>query len=430
MQLVEPDVLRAQIEQAFKTYDIGAVKIGMLGSAVQVKTVVQALQGHPSTPVVLDPVLASSSGKPFLDEEGKRALMQDLLPIATIVTPNVPELAILTDKAVEAAEQRLAAGAELMQRGARSVLIKGGHLDDPTDVLLLPESGPISYGRSTVKVVDARGTGCILASFIAAGLANGLNPDAAMKIAKSEMNRALLGAFVAAENSPGLLLTGHQRLTQDGASPPELSGIYFVTDSRLNPEISHMVGARLALEGGARIIQLRDKRLSTPELINLAKRMRGVTRNHGAIFIINDRVDLALAVDAEGVHLGPEDMSPEDARSILGWSKIIGVSVSTVEEAQMVAPYASYLAVGAIFGSSTKNDAGDAVGVERITDIRQAFPEKKIVAIGGINLSNVAFVAAAGADAAAVVSAIICASDPAQATRDLVAEFEKSRQRA
>jgi thiamine-phosphate pyrophosphorylase len=102
---------------------------------------------------------------------------------------------------------------------------------------------------------------------------------------------------------------------------------------------------------------------------------------------------------------------------------LIGVSVSTIEEVRLRGSHASYLAVGAIFGSLTKHDAGDAVGVDRIREIKAAFPEKPIVAIGGINLSNIDSVIAAGADSAAVISAVVCAPDMQAATEELVKRF-------
>lgn len=147
-----------------------------------------------------------------------------------------------------------------------------------------------------------------------------------------------------------------------------------------------------------------------------------------ALLIVNDRVDVALASKADGVHLGPDDMPPRYAREVMGPHKIIGVSIATVGEAKAAAPYASYFGVGAIFGSKTKLDAGAPIGVERIREIKAAFPDIPIVAIGGINAENIALVAQAGADAAAVVSAVVAAPDMEAATRELIARFEAGKQ--
>lgn len=207
-----------------------------------------------------------------------------------------------------------------------------------------------------------------------------------------------------------------------------MQGIYFVTDPDLRPGRSPEEQAQAALAGGTSIMQLRDKSLATPQLIALAKRLNEMARAANALFIINDRVDIALASEADGVHLGSDDMDAKDARRLLGPDKLIGVSVSTVEEAKKVAPYVSYLGVGAIFGSKTKGDAGDPIGLERIREIKAAFPHLPLVAIGGINADNIADVAAAGADAAAVVSAVVCAPDMEAATRELVERFRQGQE--
>jgi thiamine-phosphate pyrophosphorylase len=194
-----------------------------------------------------------------------------------------------------------------------------------------------------------------------------------------------------------------------------INGIYVLTDPRRDPTET----VRAALEGGARIVQLREKSLPTPRLIDFARSLKNLAHEHGAIFIVNDRVDVALAADADGVHLGPDDMHPRDARAILG-ERIVGVSVSTIDEAAPLAPFATYFGVGAIYGSATKLDAGDAVGPQRIAEIRAAFPHMPIVAIGGITRANLAPVRNAGADAAAVVSAVVCEDDMRAATAALV----------
>jgi len=183
------------------------------------------------------------------------------------------------------------------------------------------------------------------------------------------------------------------------------------------------------MDGGAKTVQLRDKDMPLQRLVILAQKMRSSTFSK-MLFIVNDRVDIALASNADGVHLGPDDMAPEDARLLLGPDKLVGVSVATLEEAKAAAPYASYFGVGAIFGTKTKKDAGAAIGAGRLREIKAAFPNIPIVAIGGINLENIAKVAAAGADAAAVVSAVVSAPDMVEATRELSVRFAEGKEKA
>ncbi|HEX5324079.1 MAG TPA: thiamine phosphate synthase, partial [Capsulimonadaceae bacterium] len=155
------------------------------------------------------------------------------------------------------------------------------------------------------------------------------------------------------------------------------------------------------------------------ELIRLARRLCAMAHRAGALFIMNDQVDIALAAGADGVHLGPDDMHPSEARRYMR-EGLVGASVNSVEEAIPLAPFVSYFGVGAIYGSSTKGDAGPPIGTEPIRRISSRFLGIPIVAIGGITKENIATVKRAGADSAAVVSAVVCASDMEQATRDLV----------
>ena len=205
------------------------------------------------------------------------------------------------------------------------------------------------------------------------------------------------------------------------------SGIYFVTDSHLRPDLSLYDMTNIAIEGGATTLQLRVKDIPTQELVTIAKKMNSRCKQAGIIFIVNDRVDVALASEADGVHLGPDDMHPSDARHIMGPDAIIGVSVSTIDEAETIVEYASYLGVGAIFGSSTKSDAGDAVGTERITTIKSNFPMIPLVAIGGINRDNIHSVGAAGADSAAVISSVLLADDPVAMIKTLDSLWKQGR---
>jgi thiamine-phosphate pyrophosphorylase len=181
--------------------------------------------------------------------------------------------------------------------------------------------------------------------------------------------------------------------------------------------------AAAASAGGACAVQLRERRLATPALLTLARELAARAAAANVLFLVNDRVDIALAAGADGAHVGPDDLPPADARRLLGPDRLLGVSVGTVEEAHAAAPHASYFGVGPIFGSRTKSDAGPAVTPARIAEIRAAVPEIPVVAIGGIDAGNIATVAAAGAAAAAVVSAVVTAPDMTAAVRDLVERF-------
>ena len=188
--------------------------------------------------------------------------------------------------------------------------------------------------------------------------------------------------------------------------------------------------ARQAVQGGATLLQLRAERRSTFEQVLLARALRTVTRELHVPLIINDRVDVALAVQADGVHVGHpdvEDMPPELARQLLGPRAILGVSVATPSEAAATAGRgASYLSIGPIFGTASKGDAGPPVGPERLAAVRAAVT-LPLCAIGGVTAANAGRAIAAGADGVAVISAVTMAGDVVAATRELATAVQVDR---
>jgi hydroxymethylpyrimidine/phosphomethylpyrimidine kinase len=190
---VPPDFVRAQIAAAFATREIGAIKIGMLGVRATVEAVSEALPS--SVPIVLDPVLTASSGGVLLDANGRRAMREKLFPRVTLVTPNLPEAAALLDEDPANTELELIAQAQrLLSLGPRAVLIKGGHAigEDAVD-LLVSRSVPARRVASRRANAIRRGTGCALASAIAAGLASGMMLAEACERAKRYIAAILSG---------------------------------------------------------------------------------------------------------------------------------------------------------------------------------------------------------------------------------------------
>jgi len=202
--------------------------------------------------------------------------------------------------------------------------------------------------------------------------------------------------------------------------------LYVVTERKLTGGRPLLEVVEESLAGGATIVQLREKDISTRAFLELAFRVKEVTRRHGATFIINDRVDVAMAAGADGVHLGQDDMPLELARRMMGRQAVIGISVSSVKEAVTAAEGgADYLGVSAIYSTPTKTDA-PAIGLGGLREIRKAV-RLPLVAIGGIHLGNAADVIRAGADGIAVVSAIMSAADPRRAARALLEEVKRAK---
>jgi thiamine-phosphate pyrophosphorylase len=190
----------------------------------------------------------------------------------------------------------------------------------------------------------------------------------------------------------------------------------------------HADVARAALEGGCRFLQLRDKELSTRRLVEVAQEIRELTHAVGATFVVNDRVDVALAAEADGVHLGEEDMPLTVARRLLGSRAIIGASAATVAAARAAeAEGADYLGAGPVFTTGSKADAGEAVGFGPVTLLKAAVGIP-VLGIGGITAANVTGVIHAGADGVAVISAIADAEDMVEATRALLARIREAQE--
>ncbi|WP_374226857.1 thiamine phosphate synthase [Ktedonobacter sp. SOSP1-85] len=177
--------------------------------------------------------------------------------------------------------------------------------------------------------------------------------------------------------------------------------------------------ASAALEGGTTAIQLRDKVASTRVLIEEGQRLRVLTCQHGALLIVNDRLDIALAVEADGLHVGQEDMPISLARRLLGPAYLLGVSVATLAEAeQAISEGADYLSVSPVFSTQSKVDAGEGVGLPVLGEIARQSP-LPVIAIGGIGEENIASIIRAGACGVAVISAVMGAEDVTTAARRL-----------
>jgi thiamine-phosphate pyrophosphorylase len=200
--------------------------------------------------------------------------------------------------------------------------------------------------------------------------------------------------------------------------PFELPKLYPITDRQLSG-LSHAEQVARLIEGGAAFVQLREKRLSPREFYREAEEALKVARAGGAKVIINDRADIALALGADGVHLGQDDMPPEAARALLGEGAVVGFSTHSVEQAVAAARLpVDYVAVGPIFETKSKDKPDPQVGLEGLRRVREAVGVSvKIVAIGGVTRENAPYVLAAGADSVAVISALLRPEDPSEITR-------------
>ena len=194
--------------------------------------------------------------------------------------------------------------------------------------------------------------------------------------------------------------------------------VYLVTDHRDKTDEEFLNIIEEAIKGGTSIVQLREKTASTKDFYKLALKVKEITSKYDVPLLINDRIDIALAIDSDGVHIGQDDMPADIAREIIGDDKILGVSASTVEEAKKAQmDGADYIGSGAVFPTSTKDDA-DSVSKPQLKEIVDSI-DSPVVAIGGITLENANTLKDTGIAGFSVVSAIMSAKDPKEASQKL-----------
>ncbi len=189
------------------------------------------------------------------------------------------------------------------------------------------------------------------------------------------------------------------------------SPLYTIADTLGRAELSFVTLAERLCAGGAKLMQLRVKDLATRDVLAIAREVRTICSRHGCLFIMNDRVDIALAVDADGVHVGQEDLPLTAARHVLGSNKIVGVSTHDPEQAiEAERGGADYIGFGPLFGTMTKATGYTARGLDQLREIR-ALVRLPIVAIGGITAERAPSALAAGANAVAMISDLVLAAD-------------------
>jgi len=206
-------------------------------------------------------------------------------------------------------------------------------------------------------------------------------------------------------------------------------GVYLVTDRTCCGSRGVDDVVRAAIDNGVTLVQLRDKNVDAKPMLALGRRLLALLRPAGIGLIVNDRIDVAQALDADGVHVGQQDIPYPEARRLLGPDKIIGVSVGSEAEAREAAGWAvDYVGVGPVYPTATKPDAGDALGPAETARLA-GISGHRAVAIGGIDAANAAALYAAGLEGVATISAICSAPDPGAATRRLAALMQEHRAR-
>ncbi|XP_010530263.1 PREDICTED: thiamine biosynthetic bifunctional enzyme TH1, chloroplastic [Tarenaya hassleriana] len=413
IHLLPPHFVSLQLKSVLSDFQIDVVKTGMLPSPEIVEVLLQNLSESPVRALVVDPVMVSTSGHILAGPSILSIFREKLLPIADIITPNLKEASALLDGMQLQTVADMRSAAKLIRdMGPRFVLVKGGDLPDSSDSIDVYFDGEEFHELRSprVKTSNTHGTGCTLASCIAAELAKGSSMLSAVKVAKHYVETALdyskdvvIGSGMQGPFDHFLNLKRNHKSSPCRKFNPDSLFLYAVTDSRMNKKWGRsMVDAvKAAIEGGATIIQLREKEVETREFLEVARSCLQICRSSGVSLLINDRIDVALACDADGV---PADV----VRSLLGPEKIIGVSCKTPEQAyQAWKDGADYIGSGGVYPTNTKQN-NLTIGLDGLKTVCMA-SKLPVVAIGGIGVSNardVMQVRAPNLKGVAVVSAL------------------------
>ncbi|KAI5055033.1 hypothetical protein GOP47_0030178 [Adiantum capillus-veneris] len=429
------DIFAMQLESVFSDMEVDVVKTGMLPTAQIINILCSQLNFSPSprSGLVVDPVMLATSGDRLAGHEVLDVLCKKLLPLADIVTPNLAEASILSGrKNLHTLSDMHEAAKVIKDYGPRYVLVKGGHLDgsdDAVDVLYDGESFCELHGVR-IETRNTHGTGCTLASAIAAEMAKGAQVVAAVQAAKHYIQDALqfskrlrIGKGPHGPLNHLFALPKHTEKPKHHIFKPSDLKVYAVTDSGMNRrwQRSTAEAVKSAIEGGATIVQLREKEAESGDFFQEAVCCLEVAREHGVPLVINDRLDVAMACGADGVHLGQSDLPVCEARLLLGPYKIIGASCKTAEQAQKAyQDGANYVGSGGVYPTNTKKN-NKTIGPEGLRTVCESSP-LPVVAIGGINASNVEEVLRsrlANLHGVAVVSALFDKPDIVKETREL-----------
>ena len=487
-----PQVVYDQIVTVMEDIMPDAVKIGMVNDAETLDAIVRALTLHRPRFLVVDPVMVATSGCALMQADALQVMEERLLPMADIVTPNLPEAWTLagTDSSVDEAAQAI------LRLGVKALLIKGGHAEGTTktDYLYVSYDDGVKrteFSSATVDTFNTHGTGCTLSSAIAAMLARGHGMEEAVRQAKMYLTEALkAGADVVVGHGHGpvchfyddtvirsygykvirssgpevIRSSGSEVIRSSGSevirsSSPEVirssgsevmrssdsevirsnrktvkpnnlktlkSKLQFIT--HFTDRYSYLDSAMMALEGGCRWIQLRMKDADEDEIERTARLILPECRRRGAVFIIDDHVELVKRVGADGVHLGKNDMPVDEARRILGDEFIIGGTANTFEDIQRLAAQgADYIGCGPFRFTTTKKNLAPMLGIEGYENIVSLMKTHginlPIVAIGGITYDDIPQVMATGVTGIALSGSVLRADNPVEEMRKIAIQL-------
>ena len=434
---------------AVNVLPVTVVKVGLIGSITQAKKIKEFIQDKKLS-LIFDPVIASTSGAKFIDENFLLFLKEQLLPQTTLLTPNIMEAEVLVNTEINTAEDVVKAAAALLALGVDAVLIKGGHLVDTGQKDIVQDyfsDGTMSFWLSNQKIATqySRGTGCALASAIASSIALGYSLYDAVVIAKMAISQGLRQAFavddVTAVNnlsqSYGTVNITHfpreqidlPLLTYKPIDSLSISSFPECNQPQLGlyPVVDRADWITRLASTGVSTMQLRVKDLTGEQLEDEIKRAIELGVQHNCRLFINDYWQLAIKHKAYGVHLGQEDLDDANISVIKKAGLRLGLSTHCHYEVARAHSYKpSYIACGPVYHTTTKDMPWTPHGLAGLSYWRDVL-NYPLVAIGGINTERFGPIAATGVDSVAMITAITLAKDPCAVASVYMKKFEDAQ---
>lgn len=435
VQFTTPQNLSAQLQTLAKDLPAKTIKIGMVGK-VSLLNIIHDFISQFKGDVILDPVMLSTSGNNLLSEDLPiyRDTLIKLFQHTRIITPNIPETEALLNIKITTLQDMETAATALLKLGARSVLIKGGHLNNAfaNDYW---SDGKNSFWLNSKRIAHLHnhGSGCTLASAIAGALALDFNLEDALVIAKMYVNQGLHGAKSYGKG-PGPV--AHLGWPQHASDLPYLTSHPLETEPKVFPDCGHfalglypivdsVAWLKKLLPLGIKTFQLRIKNTTQVDLENELSAAISLAKYYHARLFINDHWELAIKHSAYGVHLGQEDLETADIHAIYQANLRLGISTHSYAEIAKAHAYKpSYIAYGPIYATTSKPMNFAPQGLESLA-YWQRLLNYPLVAIGGINLSNLKFILDCGVENVALISAITHAKNPIQAAQQLLSMMEE-----
>ncbi|TKB50585.1 thiamine phosphate synthase [Ferrimonas sediminicola] len=453
VERVGDSVFLAQLDTLWRDLPPVAIKVGLLADDVQIRLLAEWLSERPlKVPVILDPVLIASCGDRLSGSDGADSRFDPLLPLVTLVTPNGDELAALTGRPIHCAADVTQASRQLLARGARAVLAKGGHFEPFSGRcvdLYLDGCGHFLLDGPRIDTRNTHGSGCTLSSALAAFLALGYPMEDALVLTRAYLHAGLKQSARLGQGPGPLARTGWPQKFEafpavplPGSAMEQAFGFdgpygeaivpFVPCDTQelgLYPVVDSLEWLERLLAQGVRTLQLRIKDLTLEQAEPLVAKAAAMGRRCGARLFINDYWQLAVKHGAYGVHLGQEDVVAADLGAIAEAGLRLGLSThGYFEIMRAVALAPSYIALGHIFPTTTKQMPSQPQGLERLARYHKLLAGRwPTVAIGGIDQQRASSVAATGVGGIAVVRAVTQAADLTRALEQLWSAFESGQ---